>query len=125
MRISDWSSDVCSSDLLLHQGPQPVPADFIVPLGSHYRLDNHHDILVSNALAQAEALMRGRTRDEAAAEMQAAGLSAEQTATLAPHRMFTGNRPSTTLLLPRLDPQHLGIHRKSVVQGKSGYRRVE
>src|SRR3546814_16031779 len=78
MRISDWSSDVCSSDLLLHQGPQPVPADFIVPLGSHYRLDNHHDILVSNALAQAEALMRGRTRDEAAAEMRAAGLSAEQ-----------------------------------------------
>src|SRR3546814_17650618 len=79
MRSSDWSSDVCSSDL------------------------------VSNALAQAEALMRGRTRDEAAAEMQAAGLSAEQTATLAPHRMFTGNRPSTTLLLPRLDPHHLGM----------------
>lgn len=94
---------------LLHQGPQPVPADFVVPLGSHYRLDNHHDILVSNALAQAEALMRGRSRDEAAAEMQAAGLSAEQAAALAPHRMFTGNRPSTTLLLPRLDPYHLGM----------------
>src|SRR3546814_19944630 len=53
---------------LLHQGPQPVPADFIVPLGSHYRLDNHYDILVSNPLPQAEALMRGRTRDAAAAE---------------------------------------------------------
>src|SRR3546814_18328495 len=56
---------------LLHQGPQPVPADFIVPLGSHYRLDNHHDILVSNALAPAKAPPRGRPPDEAAAEMKA------------------------------------------------------
>jgi glucose-6-phosphate isomerase len=94
---------------LLHQGPQPVPADFIVPLGSHYRLDLHHDILVSNALAQAEALMRGRSREEAAAELRAAGMPAEQAAALAPHRTFSGNRPSTSILLPRLDPHHLGM----------------
>jgi len=93
---------------LLHQGPQPVPADFIVPLGSHYRLDRHHDILLANALAQAEALMRGRSRTEAEDEMRAAGMAADKAAALAPHRAFTGNRPSTTILLPLLDPYHLG-----------------
>src|SRR3546814_20626757 len=58
---------------LLHQGPQPVPADFILPLGSHYRLHNHHDLLVSNALAQPAALLPRPTRPQADAETQAPG----------------------------------------------------
>ncbi|WP_370156025.1 glucose-6-phosphate isomerase [Ferrovibrio sp.] len=94
---------------LLHQGPRPVPADFIVPLGSHYKLDRHHDILLANALAQAEALMCGRSREQAEAEMLAAGKSPAEAAALAPHRAFGGNRPSTTILLPRLDPFHFGM----------------
>ena len=94
---------------LLHQGPQPIPADFIVPLGSHYKLDRHHDILLSNAFAQAEALMKGRTREEAEQELLAGGMAPAQAAMLAPHKVFPGNRPSTTILLPRLDPYHLGM----------------
>ncbi|WP_414656078.1 glucose-6-phosphate isomerase [Ferrovibrio sp.] len=94
---------------LLHQGPQPIPADFIVPLGSHYRLDRHHDILLANAFAQAEALMKGRTRAEAEAELLQDGMAPEKAAMLAPQKAFPGNRPSTTILLPRLDPYHLGM----------------
>ncbi len=94
---------------LLHQGPQPVPADFIVPLSSYYKLGQHQDMLLANAFAQAEALMRGRTREEAEAELRDAGMPADKAAALAPHRVFTGNRPSTTIVLPRLDPFHLGM----------------
>ena len=94
---------------LLHQGPQPIPADFIVPLTSYYKLGQHQEMLLANAFAQAEALMRGRSRDEAEAELRAAGMAAEKAAALAPHRVFTGNRPSTTIVLPRLDPFHLGM----------------
>lgn len=94
---------------LLHQGPQPIPADFIVPLGSHYKLDRHHDILLSNAFAQAEALMKGRSREEAEQELLTGGMAPAQAAMLAPHKVFPGNRPSTTILLPRLDPHHLGM----------------
>lgn len=94
---------------LLHQGPQPIPADFIVPLGSHYRLDKHHDILLANAFAQAEALMKGRTRAEAEAELRQEGLPEDKVAMLAPQKAFPGNRPSTTILLPRLDPYYLGM----------------
>lgn len=94
---------------LLHQGPQPVAADFIVPLKTRYPLGRHHDILLANAFAQAEALMRGRTRAEAEAELREAGQSPEQVARLAPHKVFPGNRPSTTIVLPKLDPYHFGM----------------
>jgi glucose-6-phosphate isomerase len=94
---------------LLHQGPLPVAADFIVPLKSRYPLGRHHEILLANAFAQAQALMRGRTRAEAEAELQAAGMTPEQVAKLAPHKVFPGNRPSTTIVLPKLDPYHFGM----------------
>src|SRR5690606_28283486 len=94
---------------LLHQGPQIIPADFIVPLSGAYKLGQHQEMLLANAFAQAEALMRGRTREESEAERLASGMAPEKAAALAPNRVFSGNRPSTTIVLPRLDPYHLGM----------------
>ncbi|HUF82481.1 MAG TPA: glucose-6-phosphate isomerase [Burkholderiales bacterium] len=93
---------------LLHQGSHLVPADFIAFCEPHHRLPAHHDILLANFFAQTEALMRGRSADEAAAEMRAQGLSEPEIRRLAPHRAFEGNRPSTSILCERLDPKTLG-----------------
>jgi len=93
---------------LLHQGTRLVPADFLAPCHSHNPLGEHHDVLISNFLAQTEALMRGRTQEEAEAEMAAAGMESARIAELAPHRTFPGNRPSNTLLFDRLTPRTLG-----------------
>lgn len=94
---------------LLHQGPQTIPADFVVPLQSRYPQGRHHEMLLANAFAQAEALMCGKTRTEAEAELRAEGADEAKVAALAPHKVFAGNRPSTTLLLPQVDPYHLGM----------------
>ena len=93
---------------LLHQGTTPVPADIIlVARPDHPHADSHRKLL-ANGLAQAAALMRGKTAAEVAAEMQAAGAPAAEIARLTPHRVFPGDRPTTTLLLPRLDAFSLG-----------------
>ena len=84
---------------LLHQGGRLVPCEFIAVLRPDFDPGGHHDALLANCLAQSEALMRGRTADEAPAGTSAA---------LAPYQVFDGNQPSTTLLLPRLDPHTLG-----------------
>ncbi len=93
---------------LLHQGRHLVPADFIVPLTSHNPVGAHHDILLANCFAQSEALMRGKTLAEAEAELIAAGVKEEQRRMLAPHKVFVGNRPSSTLTLPAVTPESLG-----------------
>ncbi|RMD79418.1 MAG: glucose-6-phosphate isomerase [Gammaproteobacteria bacterium] len=93
---------------LLHQGTQLVPADFILPLQPHHPLAEHHRILVANCLAQTEALMKGRTEEEARAELRAQGLPEPEVERLVPHRVFPGNRPSSTILLERLTPFALG-----------------
>ena len=93
---------------LMHQGTDLVPADFLLAAGSQTPLSQHHDLLVANALAQAEAFMLGRTVEESAAELTAMGKPPAQVAALAPHRVFAGNRPSNMLLYPRLDPYMLG-----------------
>jgi len=86
---------------LIHQGTDVIPCEFLVAAEGHEpELRHHHDLLVANCLAQSEALMLGR--DLAAAE------AATPDASLAPHRVFPGNRPSTTLLYRRLDPATLG-----------------
>ncbi len=85
---------------LIHQGTRLVPADFIAFARPLHPLGGHHDILVANALAQAEALAFGKT----AAEVRAEGTPDR----LVPHRVFEGNRPSSTLLLDRLTPAALG-----------------
>lgn len=113
---------------LLHQGTRLVTADFFaaalpqdaaLPQGQS---PDHHAMLLSNFFAQTEALMRGKTADEARAEMEAAGLPRERIDALVPHRTFPGNRPTTTFLYRRLDPRTLGrliaIHEHKIfVQG--------
>ncbi|MDK9703865.1 MAG: glucose-6-phosphate isomerase [Sulfuritalea sp.] len=93
---------------LIHQGGRLVPCEFIACKHADFALPGHHEKLLANCFAQAEALMRGRTLAETAAELVAAGMSADEVARLAPYRSFPGNQPSTTLLLPRLDPFSLG-----------------
>ncbi len=93
---------------LIHQGTKLVPTDFIAPAISHNPLGDHHDILLSNFFAQTEALMNGKTRDEAAVELSSAGYNEADVKRLAPHRMFEGNRPSNSILLKQLTPYNLG-----------------
>jgi glucose-6-phosphate isomerase len=98
---------------LLHQGTPLVPADFIVVARAQSSLgalaDRHQELLVANALAQSQALMLGRDRKEVEAEMKAAGAPQAKIEELLPFRTFSGNRPSTTILMPQLDPYHLGL----------------
>ncbi len=93
---------------LIHQGTRLVPCDFLVPAVSQNPLGEHHDLLLSNFLAQTEALMRGKTLDEATAELAAKGTPEGEIARLAPHKVFPGNRPSNSLVVDRLDPRTLG-----------------
>jgi glucose-6-phosphate isomerase len=93
---------------LIHQGTTPVPCDILlVARPDHSHADSHRKLL-ANGLAQAEALMRGKTEAEARAEMAASGVPEAEIARLAPHRVFPGDRPTATLVLPRLDPFTLG-----------------
>lgn len=93
---------------LIHQGTRLIPTDFILPLRSHKPLDGHHDKLVANCLAQAQALMRGRTEQEARAELVAANMPADKIEKLVPHRVFPGNRPSNMLVVEQVTPRVLG-----------------
>jgi len=93
---------------LIHQGTQLIPADFIGAVHSHHELGDHHLKLMANFFAQTEALMRGRTYDEALNELLTAGMDEERARWLAQHRTFPGNRPTNTLLMERLTPHTLG-----------------
>jgi glucose-6-phosphate isomerase len=94
---------------LIHQGTRLVPCDFLVAAQSHNPLPGHHLTLIANCLAQSAALAFGRTEDEAREELRGQGLSEDAIDRLAPHKVFPGNRPSTTFLYPRLDPGTLGM----------------
>ena len=93
---------------LLHQGRLLVPADFIVPVNSYNPLSDHHQWLFANCLSQAQALMQGKTREEAEAELRAKGLSEDEVQRLAPHKVIPGNRPSNILVMNRIAPFELG-----------------
>ena len=93
---------------LLHQGTRLVPADFLVAARCDHPLDEQHRLLVANCLAQTEALMLGRSEDEARADLLEAGVPARRAGPLAPHKMFDGNRPTNSLMVERLDPFTLG-----------------
>ena len=93
---------------LIHQGTQLITSDFIAPIRSHNELGDQHLKLLANCFAQTEALMMGRSRDEAKAELEASGLSAEQVAELLPHKVFPGERPTNTILIDKLTPRRLG-----------------
>ncbi len=93
---------------LIHQGTRLIPADFMTAVNAHHSLKDQQRILFSNYLAQTEALMRGKTEAEARAELEAQGLAEQRIRELLPHKVFPGNRPTNSLLYPRLTPVLLG-----------------
>jgi len=93
---------------LIHQGTKLVPCDFLAPAQSLNPLGEHHPILISNFLAQTEALMKGKTGAEVRAELAALGLSGEALEKLVPAKTFEGNRPSNSFLFQKLTPKTLG-----------------
>ena len=93
---------------LIHQGTQLIPCDFLAAANSHNPLGEHHPILLSNYLAQTEALMQGKTLEEARAELVKEGLSGAQLELLARAKTFPGNRPTNSFLYPKLTPEMLG-----------------
>lgn len=93
---------------LLHQGTRLVPCDFLAPAKSHNPLGEHHTILLANFFAQTEALMKGKTEGEARAELEGSGMPKERIAELVAHKVFPGNRPTTSILFEKLTPRVLG-----------------
>ena len=94
---------------LIHQGTRVVPCEFLVGAQGHEpELAHQHELLVANCLAQSEALLRGRSLDEARAIMAAKGLTGDELDRQARHRVFPGNRPSITIAYPLLTPGTLG-----------------
>jgi glucose-6-phosphate isomerase len=93
---------------LIHQGRKLVPCDFIGAAQSHQPPSVHHDILIANLIAQPEALMRGKTHDEAKAELADENISDEWEEKLATAKTFPGNRPTNTILYRKLTPGTLG-----------------
>jgi len=93
---------------LLHQGTQLIPADFIVPIVSFNPVSDHHQWLFANCLSQSQALMLGKTRSEAEAELREKGIAEDEVQKLAPHKVIPGNRPSNTLVVERISPRRLG-----------------
>jgi glucose-6-phosphate isomerase len=93
---------------LLHQGVEVTPVDFIVAAEPNGSDAEHHVLLFANCIAQGEALMRGRSADEVREILRAKGLSAAEIEKLTPHKVFSGDRPSSTLLYRKLTPRNLG-----------------
>ncbi len=93
---------------LLHQGTQLIPADFIVPIVSFNPVSDHHQWLYANCLSQSQALMLGKTRSEAEAELRDKGIAEDEVQKLAPHKVIPGNRPSNTIVVERISPRRLG-----------------
>jgi len=93
---------------LIHQGTQLIPCDFLAAANSYNPLGEHHPILISNFLAQTEALMKGKTVDEARSELEAAGYSGDALDELAAAKTFSGNRPTNSFFYPKLTPRVLG-----------------
>ncbi|MBP1531969.1 MAG: glucose-6-phosphate isomerase [Alphaproteobacteria bacterium] len=94
---------------LLHQGTEIVPIDFIIPAISHNEIGAHHQILLANVLAQGEALMKGKTEEETIDELEKAGKSKTEINRLKKYKSFSGNRPSNTIVLRKIDPYTLGM----------------
>ena len=91
---------------LIHQGTKIVPCDFLAPVQTFHPVGEHHAILLSNFFAQPEALMKGKTADEVRAEMRKDGGAVDES--LVPHKVFTGNRPTNSILFDKLTPRTLG-----------------
>ena len=94
---------------LIHQGTQWIPCDFIAPIETFNPLGEHHAILLSNFFAQTEALMKGKTPDEVRTELVGQGVYGDTLEKLIPHKVFTGNRPTNSFLVPKITPKYLGM----------------
>jgi glucose-6-phosphate isomerase len=90
---------------LMHQGTQLVPCDFLAAANSHYHLPEHHDVLISNFLAQPEALMKGKTVEEVKLALSPEEQNDE---VLVASKVFEGNRPSNSFLFEKMTPKTLG-----------------
>uniref|UniRef100_A0A8C4IKQ8 Glucose-6-phosphate isomerase n=1 Tax=Dicentrarchus labrax TaxID=13489 RepID=A0A8C4IKQ8_DICLA len=95
---------------LIHQGTRMVPSDFLIPAQSQHPIrDNlHHKILLANFLAQTEAMMKGKTTEEARKELEASGQSGEALEKILPHKVFQGNRPTNSIIFKKVSPYTLG-----------------
>ncbi|MEM1040575.1 MAG: glucose-6-phosphate isomerase [Pseudomonadota bacterium] len=93
---------------LIHQGTSVIPCDFLLAANPARAVGDHHEKLAANVFAQSEALMRGKSLEQATPELLAKGMSQDEVDTLAPHKVFPGNRPSCTFLYPALTPFVLG-----------------
>ena len=93
---------------LIHQGTKFIPADFLAPAASHNPIGEHHNILLSNFLAQTEALMNGKTRAEVEVELKQDGKSDDEIRKIAPYKVFDGNKPTNSILFQKLTPKTLG-----------------
>ena len=93
---------------LIHQGTKLIPCDFIAPAQSQNPIGNHHQLLLSNYFAQTEALMNGKTREEVVAELKASGKTEAEIEKLTPFKIFSGNRPSNSILVKKITPKMLG-----------------
>ncbi len=93
---------------LIHQGTPLIPCDFIAPAQTHNRKGDHHVKLLSNFFAQTEALMNGKTEEEAQGELEQQGLTPEKIARLLPFKIFEGNRPTNSFLIKKITPYTLG-----------------
>ena len=91
---------------LIHQGTVLIPCDFIAPAISHNPIGDHHLKLMTNFFAQTEALMNGKTAQEAAAELPQ--LSKDQKNALVPFKVFEGNKPTNSFLVKKINPFELG-----------------
>jgi len=93
---------------LIHQGTKLIPCDFLAPVKTHNPLGDHHVLLLSNFIAQPEALMKGKTESEVREELVAAGISEEKINLLARAKTFPGNIPSNVIFFKELTPRTLG-----------------
>lgn len=93
---------------LIHQGTKLIPCDFIAPACTHNKLDKHHQILLSNFFAQTQALMQGKSKTEVIEEMKSKGLSEAEIEKQSPFKIFSGNKPTNSILVKIIDPHTLG-----------------
>lgn len=93
---------------LIHQGTKLIPCDFIAPVNSHNPIGDHHPKLLSNFFAQTEALMKGKTQEEALLELEKSGLASAEIQALLPHKTFEGNKPTNSIFVKKLTPKVLG-----------------
>ena len=93
---------------LIHQGTKLIPCDFIAPVNTQNPIGDHHTKLLSNFFAQTEALMKGKTREQAKKELESEDFSDLELEALLPHKIFEGNKPTNSIFVKKLTPKVLG-----------------